>query len=80
MCAACGLELFDSKDKYDSGSGWPSFTQPVDAADVSTTTDATHGMERTEVPLRADAMGISATSSPTAPGRGDFVIALMEWL
>ncbi|AQR74651.1 peptide-methionine (R)-S-oxide reductase MsrB [Sphingomonas sp. LM7] len=48
-CAACQLELFDSVDKYDSGSGWPSFTQPVAAGNVVEHADITHGMRRVEV-------------------------------
>ena len=47
-CAACRLDLFDSADKYDSGSGWPSFTQPIDADRVADHTDTSHGMTRTE--------------------------------
>ena len=48
-CAACQLELFDSVDKYDSGSGWPSFTQPVAADHVVEHADVSHGMRRVEV-------------------------------
>jgi peptide-methionine (R)-S-oxide reductase len=48
-CAACKLELFDSLDKFDSGSGWPSFTQPIDPANVSEHADVSHGMRRVEV-------------------------------
>lgn len=48
-CAACQLELFDSADKYDSGSGWPSFTRPVAADHVTEHPDASHGMVRVEV-------------------------------
>jgi len=48
-CVCCGAELFASADKYDSGSGWPSFTAPVDPARVATRTDVSHGMVRTEV-------------------------------
>lgn len=48
-CAGCQLELFDSIDKYDSGSGWPSFTQPVAAEHVSEHADVSHGMRRVEV-------------------------------
>ena len=47
-CAACGLDLFDSADKYDSGSGWPSFTQPISEEVVSNHSDTSHGMTRTE--------------------------------
>ncbi|WP_375391779.1 peptide-methionine (R)-S-oxide reductase MsrB [uncultured Sphingomonas sp.] len=47
-CAACGLDLFDSADKFDSGSGWPSFTRPIAAEAVSDHTDTSHGMIRTE--------------------------------
>jgi len=48
-CAGCGAELFRSDEKYDSGSGWPSFTAPVAAERVKTETDESHGMIRTEV-------------------------------
>jgi len=49
LCAACGEPLFSSDRKYDSGSGWPSFTAPVDGEVVSEKSDETHGMTRTEV-------------------------------
>ncbi|MBS1239523.1 MAG: methionine sulfoxide reductase [Proteobacteria bacterium] len=48
-CAGCGLPLFASDTKYDSGSGWPSFTAPAEAAAVDEHRDAAHGMVRTEV-------------------------------
>jgi peptide-methionine (R)-S-oxide reductase len=48
-CAACGLELFDSTTKYESGSGWPSFTDPKDRENVELVPDHSHGMDRTEV-------------------------------
>ncbi|MCW3834875.1 peptide-methionine (R)-S-oxide reductase MsrB [Sphingomonas canadensis] len=48
-CAGCQLELFDSDDKFDSGSGWPSFTQPAAGGHVSEHQDASHGMRRVEV-------------------------------
>lgn len=47
-CAACGNPLFDSADKYDSGSGWPSFTQPAAGDAVTDHSDHSHGMIRTE--------------------------------
>lgn len=49
MCAACGNTLFLSDAKYDSGSGWPSFTEPINNDSVETHTDSSHGMTRTEV-------------------------------
>src|ERR1700712_200516 len=48
-CAGCGAELFRSDDKFDSGSGWASFTDPALAESVETHTDTSHGMTRTEV-------------------------------
>ena len=48
-CAACGNELFSSEDKFDSGSGWPSFTAPAGEENVRTEVDTSHGMLRTEV-------------------------------
>ena len=49
VCAACGEPLFDSATKYDSGSGWPSFTAPAEGGAVDEHTDRSHGMTRTEV-------------------------------
>jgi peptide-methionine (R)-S-oxide reductase len=48
-CVVCGTELFDSKTKYDSGSGWPSFWLPLAGDRVRTHTDRSHGMVRVEV-------------------------------
>ena len=48
-CAGCGEPLFDSATKYESGSGWPSFWAPMNDHAVDTTSDASHGMIRTEV-------------------------------
>lgn len=47
-CVCCGTELFDSTEKFDSGSGWPSFTQPIDLSHVAYTNDAAYGMVRIE--------------------------------
>ena len=48
-CRCCGNELFSSDTKYDSGSGWPSYYEPVNPDAVETRTDASYGMRRTEV-------------------------------
>lgn len=48
-CAGCGQVLFESDDKYDSGSGWPSFTAPAEDGAVEENRDVSHGMVRTEV-------------------------------
>jgi peptide-methionine (R)-S-oxide reductase len=48
-CVACGLELFGSDTKFDSGTGWPSYFQPIAANRVEETADTSHGMTRTEV-------------------------------
>ena len=47
-CAACGAELFRSDTKFESNTGWPSFTEPAVAANVETHEDRSHGMTRTE--------------------------------
>ena len=48
-CAGCGAPLFDSSTKYESGSGWPSFTAPIASDAVDEHNDVSHGMMRTEV-------------------------------
>ena len=52
-CGACGNELFRSDSKFDSGTGWPSFTEPAVADAVELKEDRSHGMVRTEVLCRA---------------------------
>lgn len=48
-CRACGAELFSSDTKFDSGTGWPSFTDPMNREHVDLVEDLNHGMKRTEV-------------------------------
>ena len=48
-CAGCGNELFHSDQKFDSGSGWPSFFDVLDEGNIETRVDKSHGMRRTEV-------------------------------
>ena len=49
VCAACGLDLFGSSQKYDSGTGWPSFWAPLDRDHIEEREDRSHGMRRTEI-------------------------------
>lgn len=48
-CAGCGRPLFDAQEKFESGTGWPSFTAPIAEDAVGTTVDRSYGMTRTEV-------------------------------
>ena len=49
LCAGCGQELFSSDTKFDSGTGWPSFTEPVNLKNIEFREDSSLGIERTEI-------------------------------
>jgi len=69
-CVACGQELFSSAGKYDSGTGWPSFRQPLAPDAVEEHSDRTHGMVRTEVVCRrcGSHLGHVFTDGPAPDG------------
>jgi peptide-methionine (R)-S-oxide reductase len=52
-CAGCGAQLFSSETKFESGTGWPSFTEPADRANVNLHDDRSYGMHRVEVTCAA---------------------------
>jgi peptide-methionine (R)-S-oxide reductase len=68
-CAACGAQLFDSRTKFDSGTGWPSFTEPADRENVELHDDTSLGMTRTEVLCKACGSHLGHVF-PDGPGPG----------
>jgi peptide-methionine (R)-S-oxide reductase len=70
QCAACGAELFSSDTKYESGSGWPSFTEPVTQESLALHEDRTHGMVRTEVTCRRCGSHLGHVFPDGPPERG----------
>jgi peptide-methionine (R)-S-oxide reductase len=69
VCAGCGAELFSSGTKFESGTGWPSFTDPMNTEHVELHTDTSHGMVRTEVTCKACG-GHLGHVFPDGPGPG----------
>lgn len=49
LCGGCGAPLFSSRDKFESGTGWPSFTRPIEDGRLTEIRDVSHGMVRTEI-------------------------------
>lgn len=70
-CACCGNELFNARTKFDSGTGWPSFSAPLDPERLETADDASYGVRRTEVTCsRCDAhLGHVFEDGPESTGK-----------
>lgn len=67
VCAGCGQTLFESDAKFDSGCGWPAFSQPAKESAIDEEHDTTHGMVRTEV-LCSKCNGHLGHVFPDGPG------------
>ena len=74
-CAGCHTALYDAATEFDSGTGWPSFWQPIDKKNVVEKRDSSLGMVRTEVRCPTDATATWAMSSMMAPVRPACAIA-----
>ena len=69
-CAACGAPLFSSETKFDSGSGWPSFTEPANRQHVILREDRSHGMSRVEVVCKKCGSHLGHVFDDGPPERG----------
>lgn len=69
-CAACGAELFSSNTKFDSGTGWPSFTEPANLENIQLQEDNSHSMHRIEVTCKhcGSHLGHAFDDGPTERG------------